>query len=80
MITVKRLILYLFLFIVSLTPLYSQNLSVVKAQLDAMFSGLDKTKVPTGYLWDTAVNLVEAEDFNGASLTDSNLRGPVPSS
>ena len=37
-----------------------------------MFSGLDKTKVPTGFLWDTAVNLVDGEDFNGAALTDSN--------
>ena len=37
-----------------------------------MFSGLDKTKVPTGYLWDVSVNLINGEDFNGAELTDSN--------
>ena len=48
------------------------SLSGVKSQLDIMFSGLDKTKVPTGYLWDTAVNLIEAECFNGSILTDSN--------
>ena len=53
--------------------LWSQDLSGVKAALDAMFSGLDKTKVPTGYLWDVSVNLINGEDFNGAELTDSNF-------
>lgn len=48
------------------------TLSSIKAQLDHMFSGLDKTKVPTGYLWDTSVNLVEGEFYNGGALTDSN--------
>lgn len=48
------------------------SLDEVKAQLDTMFSGLDKTKVPTGFLWDNAVNLVERESYNGSSLTDSN--------
>lgn len=47
-------------------------LSQVKAELDAMFAGLDKTRVPTGYLWDTAVNLVDGDEFNGSALTDSN--------
>lgn len=51
---------------------YAQDMSGVKAQLDAMFSGLDKTKVPTGLLWDVSVNLVEPEDHNGLFLTDSN--------
>ena len=50
-----------------------QSLTSVKTQLDAMFAGLDKTKVPTGYLWDTAVNLVEGEGYNGSALTDSNF-------
>lgn len=50
----------------------AQDLSYVKAQLNTMFSGLDKTKVPTGYLWDTAANIVEVEDYSGAVLTDSN--------
>lgn len=38
-----------------------------------MFAGLDKTKVPTGFLWDTAVNLIEGEYYNGSALTDSNF-------
>ena len=53
---------------------FSQDLSLssVKSQLDLMFGGLDKTKIPTGFLWDTSANLVEREDYNGTALTDSN--------
>lgn len=36
----------------------SSSLSQAKIELDSMFSGLDKTRVPTGYLWDVAVNMV----------------------
>ena len=28
------------------------SLPSIQSQLDAMFAGLDKTKVPTGFLWD----------------------------
>lgn len=60
--------------LVSVTASSQQtSLSAVKAQLDTMFSSLDKSKVPTGFLWDTAVNLVEREDHNGLALTDSNI-------
>lgn len=48
------------------------NLSGMKAQLDTMFENLDKSKVPTGFLWDMAVNLIERDGYNGSSLTDSN--------
>ena len=47
-------------------------MSDIKDNLNILFSNLDKTKVPTGFLWDTAVNLVEREDYNGTALTDSN--------
>ena len=69
----KGVLLVLFLCMV-MAPVYSQeySLSEVKTQLNALFANLDKTKVPTGYLWDTAVNLVEREEYNGTSLTDSN--------
>lgn len=50
----------------------SVSVSSIKTQLDAMFAGLDKTKVSTGFLWDTAVNLIESEAYNGSALTDSN--------
>ena len=52
---------------------FAQDLSVVKNQLDNMFSGLEKSRVPTGYLWDVSVNLINGEDFNGAERTDSNF-------
>ena len=52
-------------------PVQSQNnsLSEIKAQLDILFSDIDKTKVATGFLWDTSVNLVEREDCNCVSVT-----------
>ena len=67
-------VITLLLLIAICLPSQSQNnsLSGIKAELDLLFSSLDKSKVPTGFLWDTAVNLVEREDFNGAALTDSN--------
>lgn len=69
----KRLVSLLFLLAIG-SPLQSQSysLSGIKSQLDLLFSDLDKTKIPTGFLWDTAVNLVEKEDYNGTALTDSN--------
>lgn len=69
----KKVITSLFLFF-SVFYLSAQTSSLlnVKAELDAMFAGLDKTKVPTGFLWDTAVNLIEADDYDGSLLTDSN--------
>ncbi|MBR0175591.1 MAG: hypothetical protein IJQ22_08845 [Bacteroidales bacterium] len=62
----------LFLFYVFCLSAQVSSLLNVKAELDAMFAGLDKTKVPTGFLWDVAVNLVEADDYDGTVLTDSN--------
>lgn len=45
---------------------------VVRGALDEMFEDLDKTKVPTGYLLDYAMDLVELSDYDGTELTDSN--------
>jgi hypothetical protein len=67
---IVRIILYLSFSIPCQAQEYS--LIAIKAQLDTMFSGLDKSRVPTGRLWDSAVNLVEREDYNGTVLTDSN--------
>lgn len=57
----SRLILPLLSFLSFGVPAFSQSSSLngVKAQLDLMFAGLDKTKIPTGFLWDTSVNLVQ---------------------
>lgn len=67
----KRLITLLLLLVICFPSLSQNNsLSGIKAELDLLFSSLDKSKVPTGFLWDVAVNLVEREDFNGAALTD----------
>lgn len=69
-----RKIILLLCCLVEAFPVLSQenSLSNVKAQLDTMFAGLDKSKIPTGFLWDSAVNLIEREGYNGSSLTDSN--------
>lgn len=57
----SRLILSLLSFLSFGVPAFSQSssLSGVKAQLDLMFAGLDKTKIPTGFLWDTSANRVQ---------------------
>ena len=68
----KRVSILITSFFLAIT-LSAQDLSVVKNQLDNMFSGLEKSRVPTGYLWDVSVNLINGEDFNGAELTDSNF-------
>lgn len=41
-----------------------------------MFEELNKSKVPTGYLLDYAMDLVEFERYNGMELTDSNFVTP----
>ena len=66
--------LFVSIILMSAIPVCGQRISLsnVKAQLDTMFANLDKTKVPAGFLWDTAVNLVEREEYNGTALTDSN--------
>ena len=45
--------------------------AVIREQLDAMFSNLDKTKVPTGLLLDYAVNLVDLSEYVG-NITEDN--------
>ena len=55
--------------------LYAQQTSAlidIKAELDSLFIGLDKTKIPTGYLWDVAIPTIERERYNGDSLTNNN--------
>ena len=63
------------LFLCVSCAVYAQQTALggIKTALNTMFSGLDKTKVPTGFLWDTAVNLVDEESYNGSALTDSNF-------
>ena len=47
------------------------SLEEVRSQLDTMFSALEKNRIPTGYLLDYSVNLVEFDNYSG-SLSDSN--------
>lgn len=46
--------------------------SIVRNSLNEMFEGLDKSKIPSGYLLDYAVNTVEFNRYDGRELTDSN--------
>lgn len=45
---------------------------IIRSELNEMFEDLDKTKVPTGYLLDYAVDMVESGLYDGIALTDSN--------
>lgn len=70
----KRLSLILLINCLSLVS-YAQGdvLNNAKGALNTMFAGLDKgaDKIPTGFLWDIAANIVEADDYNGSPLKDS---------
>ena len=45
---------------------------VVRTSLDNMFANLDKSRVPTGYLLDYAVDLIDFTEYDGTELTDNN--------
>ena len=72
----KKTFFFLIIFLCSVSvSVYARSTSLdgVKSQLNSLFSGLNKSHVSTGYLWDTAVNFVEGEYYNGSAITDSNL-------
>lgn len=50
----------------------NSNFKKVRDYLDKMFENLDKSKVPTGFLYDYAVNTVELEEYDGMKLNDNN--------
>ena len=52
------------------------NNVIVREALDEMFELLDKSKVPTGYLLDYAVDIVDFDNYDGLHLTDSNYVTP----
>jgi len=52
------------------------TISDIKNKLDKMFAGLDKTRVPTGYLLDAAFNIVDFSKYSGREITDSNYVNP----
>lgn len=46
---------------------------VMRNDLDMMFKHLDKSKVPSGYLRDYAVEITDLSQYEGKELTDSNI-------
>lgn len=70
----KRFLLFhlsVFLTLISL-DLYSQDTNSVRQRLNYMFQPLEKNKVPTGFLLDYAIDLVDFTQYDGSILTDSN--------
>ena len=70
----KKILLYSLLILSAISAAAQSNnssLSAIRSYLDEMFSTLDKTKVPTGFLSDYAVNLVDFNNYSG-QLVDSN--------
>lgn len=47
--------------------------SIVRSALDDMFEDLDKSRVPTGYLLDYAVDIIDLSCYDGKELVDSNV-------
>lgn len=52
--------------------MYSQNSYRIRERLDYMFQPLEKDRVPTGFLLDYAIDLVDFTQYDGTTLTDSN--------
>ena len=73
--TIKHIIISIILMHLWTDICYTQTIThneIVRSALDEMFEDLDKSKVPTGFLLDYAVDLVEFERYNGMELNDSN--------
>lgn len=51
---------------------YSQSFNTVRQQLNFMFSEIDKSRIPTGFLSDYAIDLVDLAKYDGTLLVDSN--------
>ena len=51
---------------------YSQSSYKMRERLDYMFQPLEKDRVPTGFLLDYAIDLVDLTQYDGTTLTDSN--------
>lgn len=45
----------------------------VRTELNRVFSGLNKNRVPTHILLDKAINYADVKRYNGTSLADSTI-------
>ena len=45
---------------------------IVRTALDEMFENLDKERVPTGYLLDYAMDIVDMDRYTGSELAEDN--------
>ena len=63
------LIVLISLGVVSFAQDYYQT---IRNELEPIFANLDKSRVPTGYLGDYAVEEIDLSRFDGLSITDSN--------
>ncbi len=69
---VPTMFISLMLSLVMFATGYSQNTSQVRQYLDRLFEHTQLDKVPTGFLLDYAIDLVDFNNFSGEALTDSN--------
>lgn len=58
----------LFLLVISLSPAQTIN-TAYKTQINAVFAGLDKTKIPHKLLINQAMEFAELTDYSGAFTT-----------
>lgn len=66
-----HIVLLLIALVISIN-LYSQNVAPIREQLNYIFQPLEKNRVPTGFLLDYAIDLVDLTQYDGSILTDSN--------
>ena len=67
----KHIFFFFFLLSVWLRPAQAQTTDSLSQKLTSIFANVDKSQVPTGYLYEAGVRFVEPRFFNGV-LTDSN--------
>ena len=71
----KRIFALVLSIVFGISFVNAQNIdenATIRSSINSMFSGIDKTKVPTQLLLDYAIDLVELSNYDGRTLTDSN--------
>ncbi len=70
----RSALFYVLVFLMLISPIgsFSQNSYRIRERLDYMFQPLEKDRVPTGFLLDYAIDLVDITQYDGTILTDNN--------
>lgn len=68
----KNFFTYLLGWLLLASPALAQTTDPVRQKLDAVFANVDKSQVPTGYLYEAAVRFLRPGAYH-STLIDSSL-------